>query len=203
MEEAKKRHLEFFNIQPYLASFLVGMTAGMEHRHSTDKMQLLKASTSSALSAMGDSFFWASLRPACMVWTLLGFSWFCVWERPVTWVWVAGFALPTLLYNAWVMWFRWKGLEMGYRHQEELALELKRFPWRPWAQGVRHVGFAGTVGLCILFLFGQPHFWSVLRNFCVIGLALLIRELGISNRTLVLGSLIGVLILGGLVGFGM
>ena len=135
LDKVKQRHLEFFNTQPYLVNFAVGAVAAMEERRSLEKILLLKESLASALAALGDSLFWASLRPACMLWSLLGLGLLRALGIP-GFLWL-GLGLPLLFYNLVSFWMRWKGLEMGYQFQERLGVELKRFPWQRWTQWIR------------------------------------------------------------------
>lgn len=67
-ETRLRLHLEYFNTQPYLASFIVGAAIRMEQDRAagtnTDcKVRGLKESLMAPLGALGDSFFWGSLKP--------------------------------------------------------------------------------------------------------------------------------------------
>jgi PTS system mannose-specific IID component len=71
-ESRLKLHLDYFNTQPYLASFILGAVVRMERdraagiKQGTD-VQDLKASLMAPLGALGDSFFWGSLKPFAVV----------------------------------------------------------------------------------------------------------------------------------------
>jgi mannose PTS system EIID component len=67
-ESRLRAHMEYFNTQPYLASFILGAVARMEQdrvsgRNSSADVSSLKAALMAPLGALGDSFFWGALKP--------------------------------------------------------------------------------------------------------------------------------------------
>ncbi|MFH1715584.1 MAG: PTS system mannose/fructose/sorbose family transporter subunit IID [Elusimicrobiota bacterium] len=66
---ALKRHLEFFNVQPYMVSIIAGLVVAYEERMKiegvdfTKEIRTLKSTMAGPLSAIGDSFFWGTWRP--------------------------------------------------------------------------------------------------------------------------------------------
>lgn len=74
-EELKKaisRHLEFFNTHPYMASPILGAVTRMEEEVakktvSGEDVNSFKDSIMGAYGAMGDTFFWESLKPMTAV----------------------------------------------------------------------------------------------------------------------------------------
>lgn len=61
-------HMEYFNTQPYLASFILGAAARFEEERaqgtgSDAGPSEIKRTLMAPLGAMGDSFFWGSLKP--------------------------------------------------------------------------------------------------------------------------------------------
>jgi mannose PTS system EIID component len=61
-------HMEYFNTQPYLASFVLGAAARAEEdrasgRNAAADVVELKKTLMAPLGALGDSFFWGSLKP--------------------------------------------------------------------------------------------------------------------------------------------
>jgi len=77
------RHMEYFNTQPYLASFILGAAARVEEDRATGRDPAadpgeLKRTLMAPLGALGDSFFWGSLKPLAAVIAvalLLGGAW--------------------------------------------------------------------------------------------------------------------------------
>lgn len=66
--KAYARYLSFFNIQPYMASFFIGMAIRIEeniaqNKDTPENLEKMKKMVSSPLSVIGDLFFWETLRP--------------------------------------------------------------------------------------------------------------------------------------------
>jgi len=119
-EEAVRRHLVFFNTHPYVAAAIVGGVVFHEERiargeETPDKVVAFKAALMGPLAALGDGFFWLSLKPAAgavgaALVPLLG-----LWAVPVFLV----------FYNLVHMLLRvrlyWLGLTLGDRLVEAVA----------------------------------------------------------------------------------
>lgn len=66
--DALKRHLEFFNTTPHLATLILGITASMEESNAnnpdfdTESINNIKISLMGPLAGIGDSFIWGTLR---------------------------------------------------------------------------------------------------------------------------------------------
>lgn len=76
LKEALKRHLIYFNTNPYLATFTAGALINAEEERSEFPpgdvddawMERFKQASSSVLGNLGDRFFWGGLRPlACLL----------------------------------------------------------------------------------------------------------------------------------------
>lgn len=68
MREAVARHLEYFNTHPYMATALVGASVSLEEavargERRADEVTSFKNGIMGSYGAIGDSFFWAALRP--------------------------------------------------------------------------------------------------------------------------------------------
>jgi mannose PTS system EIID component len=111
-KSAALRHLEFFNSQPYMACLIMGAVIRMEQeceekQIKEEDISQFKAYTMTAFAAIGDSFFWNSLKPFCLTLALMfayrGLFWSCLI-----------FLIP---YNMVHLFLRslgfWKGLEEG------------------------------------------------------------------------------------------
>ena len=67
--EALKRHLEFFNTQPWIASSIMGVTAAMERQKangediSSADITGVKVGLMGPLAGVGDPLFWGTARP--------------------------------------------------------------------------------------------------------------------------------------------
>ncbi|RYZ37380.1 MAG: PTS mannose transporter subunit IIA, partial [Myxococcaceae bacterium] len=68
-EAAVRRHLVFFNTHPYVAAAIVGGVVNHEQKiargeETPDRVVGFKAALMGPLAALGDGFFWLSLKPA-------------------------------------------------------------------------------------------------------------------------------------------
>ncbi|MDR1942438.1 MAG: PTS system mannose/fructose/sorbose family transporter subunit IID [Endomicrobium sp.] len=70
-QERKKaflRHSGFFNTHPYMANIIIAMVSNVEHKRAAGQeisdVNALKSSLAGPLAAIGDSFFWGTVRPS-------------------------------------------------------------------------------------------------------------------------------------------
>ena len=120
MAAAMKRHLEFFNTQPFLATPIMGITAAMEEKRangadiSDQTISGVKVGLMGPLAGVGDPIFWGTLRP---VLAALG----------------AGIALTGsimgpliffIVFNAIRLATNWYGVMYGYSKGTELVNEM-------------------------------------------------------------------------------
>jgi PTS system mannose-specific IID component len=120
LEAAVQRHLVFFNTHPYVAAAIVGGVLYHEQRiargeEPPDKVVAFKAALMGPLAALGDGFFWLSLKPAVGA--------ICAALVPVLHAWAA--LLFLFLYNLVHLTLRarfyWMGLVLGDRLVEAIA----------------------------------------------------------------------------------
>jgi mannose PTS system EIID component len=120
LEAAVQRHLVFFNTHPYVAAAIVGGVLYHEQRiargeEPPDKVVAFKAALMGPLAALGDGFFWLSLKPAVGA--------VCAALVPVLHAWAA--LLFLFLYNLVHFTLRarfyWMGLVLGDRLVEAVA----------------------------------------------------------------------------------
>ena len=74
--EAMLRQLSFFNSNPYLTSAIIGATLRLEERHANGEVGAqeitdFKQFMMGPIAALGDSFFWTSLKPLAASWAVL------------------------------------------------------------------------------------------------------------------------------------
>lgn len=128
MELALKRHLAFYNAHPYMASPILGAAIRLEEMGKdgvcpVDSAVRLRTRLMAPLSALGDSFYWASIRPFA---SCAGIA--AALMSPNAWL---GPLLFLVVYNCFHLWMRWRGLERGYGLGEGVggyvkSLELPR-----------------------------------------------------------------------------
>jgi len=197
--EARGRHLEFFNTQPYMAGIIVGVTARLEEtafRSGADpaRADALKSAMASALAGAGDAFFWGALRPfalACALlagWTL----WFCGWPAAaclaMCGVFLAVFNIPALR-------LRWTGAALGYEKGEGVVRDVERMGWLRRAGRLKSLGkwVSCAAAAAALFFPPFPGAASLPVRAAVLGACLLARRAGAKTP-----GAYGLLVLGGL-----
>lgn len=152
-----EKHNTFFNIQPYMAGFVLGLALALEEEDGRDpesaqRIQSLKLSLSSALAALGDSLLWGVWRPACAA-AAVGLY---ALGLPI----LAVCAFYLTLYNGLCLAVRWKGLVWGYRWRERIAEKLRQISWQGWIKKLRWGGFVLSLALALDFIVeGSLPFW--------------------------------------------
>jgi PTS system mannose-specific IID component len=117
---ALARHLGFFNCHPYMAAAIVGGAIHHEERVARGEEPAAapvhyKATLQGPLAAVGDGFFWTALRPffgalAALGALLLG--------------WKAVLAV-LVVYNLVHLGLRWRFFRDGYRHGDEVVIDIR------------------------------------------------------------------------------
>lgn len=136
LKAALKRHLEFFNTQPFIASPIMGITAAMEEQRSQG-MPIDEASISGVkvglmgpLAGVGDPIFWGTARP---VLAALGAS-----------VALSGSILGPLIFfiafNAIRLATRWYGLNYGYQKGTEIVADMQGNKLKKLTEGASILG---------------------------------------------------------------
>ncbi len=123
--EAKRnffhRHLKFFNAHPYFASFALGVSIRMEELRAAgqpnmpETLDRLKDLLISPLGAVGDRLFWATIKPASLIFGMVG-----ILLVPQVWMKVAVIVLVFFIYNVPHFYYRYVGIIEGYYHPMEI-----------------------------------------------------------------------------------
>ena len=160
LRQARLRHLEFFNTQPYMASLVLGMVCALEEEAAVlppgeragrlSRLKALKAATASALAGIGDALFWGALRSFCAALALAAgiLALRCGVGGAVLLmaaVYLAAYDAPALL-------LRWRGLRWGYESGDQIAVRLQAFPWQAWIRRLRGAGLALAAAAGLLML---------------------------------------------------
>jgi mannose PTS system EIID component len=133
--DAVRRHLTTtFNTHPYAAAAIVGGILNHEERMArgeepADSAEHFKSSLMGPLAALGDGFFWLSLRPAAGA--------LCAALYPLLGVWCA--VLFLVLYNAVHFTARARFFQLGYRSGDALVTSLSRAQIPRWGERLRAV----------------------------------------------------------------
>jgi mannose/fructose/N-acetylgalactosamine-specific phosphotransferase system component IID len=152
---ALNRHLEFFNTHPYMASIVLGVVISMEERMANDPdavkpedIRSLKAIMSGPLAAIGDTFFWATLRPFS---ALLGVTLVLLLEGNNM---LAGPLLFLFFFNIFGVYMRFGGLLKGYRLGTKVVDTIKKFDTQELIAVVNLLGMIVLGVLLIIYMFG-------------------------------------------------
>lgn len=122
-EMAVKRHLEFYNSHPYMASFVLGAVVRLEEKRSIgedvqiEDILLFKKAMMGPMGALGDYFFWASWRPVLGVLAaalaLMG--------------WVFAPVAFLVLYNIPHLYIKFFGFFQGYRLDRRVVERIRKY----------------------------------------------------------------------------
>lgn len=114
LPEAVKRHNAFFNTQPYLAPTMMGINLNLEEQGRYDQISKMQPTISGTLAAIGDSFFWATLKPLVALLCLLA----VMFEAPL------GIIVAILFFNIVHFWIMIWGFQKGYSLGPEGAFKV-------------------------------------------------------------------------------
>ena len=119
LAQATERHLCCFNSHPYFAATIVGGAVHHEEKvargeESSDAVNAYKQSLMGPLAALGDGFFWLSLRPACGAFASLLALAFVHSGMPLVGA-IAGVASYLIGYNVVHVVLRGRFFIQGYR----------------------------------------------------------------------------------------
>lgn len=146
-------HREYFNTQPYLASFILGATVRLEEERASGRdanidVAGMKASLMPSLGALGDSFFWGALKPiAATAAVALVFTGF--WWGPLVFL---------AFYNMWHVGLRAGLLVFGYRSSGQALLLIARFNFTRTARIFKAIAVSLLGGIAGLMLSWLPEF---------------------------------------------
>ncbi len=154
--QAAQAHAGYFNTHPYTADIILGVVAGLEERRgedptlSTEAILTAKKSMSGPLSALGETIFWATLRPLFLVGAALAGALFIRrgwWLTPVIYL---------LVFNAAHVGVKAVGLREGYRRGLDVAAFLVQWPFQTWAARAVWLGLGLCAGAVVLLVFKSP-----------------------------------------------
>ncbi|MEK7689377.1 MAG: PTS system mannose/fructose/sorbose family transporter subunit IID [Deltaproteobacteria bacterium] len=143
---ALKRHMVFYNAHPYMASPILGAVIGMEEDVKDGKLDAgnitsFKESLIGPYGAIGDTFFWGSVRPMASV---LGVLSALIWG-----LW--GPLVFLVVYNLFHIWMRWFGLHKGYKLGEDVVEYIKTLGLPEQALRIRIIA-TGLLGIMVAAL---------------------------------------------------
>lgn len=158
LKEFLNRHLAFFNAHPYFSAYAIGAIARLEEAHAlgelddVEKINKFKNAIIGPLGAVGDQFFWATIKPASLLLGLLGVAVF----QDMRWK-VASLVVLLLAYNIPHLYIRLAGLWQGYRKGFDIYKTLRMEHFQRVRTIYALVG-AAALGLFTGFVFTRE--WS-------------------------------------------
>ena len=118
LRRSLRRHLGYFNTNPYMATYVLGVVARLEEEGQGEESVRMRQNLMGPLGAIGDGLYWANFRPLCLLLALL---------IATVRIEVAALFFITI-YNVIHIADRWIYLNMGYEKAHnaiEGALSLK------------------------------------------------------------------------------
>lgn len=180
--KAVRRHLEFFNTQPYMAGIALGVAAHHEEKLAHEpsaarelRVGQLKKSLGSALAAIGDPLFWGAWRPFCLTAGAAG----VLVAKDARWA-GAIVATSVILYNIPVAAWRWNGIRWGFEDGEKVAFRLSGMRLQRRLRELRWATFA-LAALAAATLLLAPPPWlpgAMAPKAGVVALCLLLKRRG-------------------------
>ncbi len=136
-------HLEYFNTQPYLASFILGAAARLEEdralkRGGSSDVSSVKSALAAPLGALGDSFFWAGLKPLAAAFAAALIVTGATWEAVVCYL---------ALYNIVHLGMRADLVFFGYRTAGDAARLMRRYRLTRHARTFKSLSLAALGGM--------------------------------------------------------
>jgi len=134
---AMRRHLAFYNAHPYMASPVLGASIRLEEKGKNgecpaDAGARLKTMVMGPYGALGDSFYWGSVRPLASCLGVLSAILWGLW----------GILVFLAVYNSFHIWMRWDGLLKGYRLGEGVIGYVKSLELPKWSIRLRYISAA-------------------------------------------------------------
>ncbi len=126
MKAFLNRHLSFFNAHPYFSAYALGAIARLEEAYAmqeldeVEKINRFKNAIIGPLGAVGDQFFWATVKPTSLI---IGITGIAVFEDVR--LKLASIAIMLIVYNVPHLYIRAKGLWQGYQEGFEIYKTLR------------------------------------------------------------------------------
>jgi PTS system N-acetylgalactosamine-specific IID component len=148
-----KDHLEYFNTQPYFASFILGAVMRKEENHAAGKANAreisgLKTALMAPLGALGDSFFWGALKPFAAIIAVAALM-LGAWWAPI---------LYLLLFNIWHVSLRIGLLIWGYKSGGDAVSLLGIYSFTRMARLFKIISLTVLGGILGMMPLWRPEF---------------------------------------------
>lgn len=160
-----KRHIEFFNIHPYMVSIVLGIVASKEKTLKEGKTQnvkeiiSIKKNMAGPLAALGDTFFWATWRPFV---SLIAITFLILFygRNDFLGTWFIPIIFLTV-YNALTLFFRYIFLVLSYKMTSDIIVMIGNLKFQKIINFVR---FTGLFVLVFSLLYYLRNFSSTMNE---------------------------------------
>lgn len=178
-----KRHLYFFNSHPFFASYALGAITRLEEDRVKgiikDETQIenFKNALIGPLGAIGDQYFWASIKPGAILVGLTGVTLFSDFYWQLFFL-----AISLVLYNVPHFYIRAFGLWEGYHKGYAIVKDLKIEKFRTVSKSYLFIGslmlgiFSGLKGAG----FATQNISAIVVFFISAGIVILLRRFNVS-----------------------
>lgn len=163
--EALLRHMGFFNTNPIMAGYAAGALAGLEEELARrsgpgraeleDKVERTRRSLGSALAAIGDTFFWGTLRPAAAA--VAGLAGLLAWRAAgAGWAAAAAACAYLAAFNAPAVGTRARAVSVGRAAGDRLVEELAAMRWHERTRWTARAGLLACAAACAVAIASAP-----------------------------------------------
>lgn len=172
----------YFNTNPFLVTFILGIWC-REYKNNTDPNYTRKI-YAPALSALGDRFFWRTLKPLSFIISVI----FCFYSP------LLGFIFYLMFFNLFHFYFLYNGFDIGYKYGRntiEWFNSIKFTKWNTIGEGLV-LFFTGVFLSMIYKIEVQNLDLSVLIIFSIVFLLslLIVKKINISLALLLFTTLL-------------
>ena len=154
-----KRHLEFFNSHPYMATFALGATASIEEQailknwDNKRPISVFKSRIVGPLGALGDTFFWQLIRPVLGLLAVVLLYYVGIW----------GTLVYFTLYNILHLGIRIRGLYESYSKGFDIVRVLSFRGTQKYFDLINYIS-ASLMGIELVLImnkiFQEPSSWK-------------------------------------------
>ncbi|MDO8734560.1 MAG: PTS system mannose/fructose/sorbose family transporter subunit IID [Elusimicrobiota bacterium] len=151
LKNAAMRHFDFFNTHPYIANTIIALTLILENENTaseetkSQQIKSLKLHLGGPLAAIGDTFFWARIKPFCSI-IAVGYVFVRGFDN------IGYFLSPSLvfifLYNIPHIFFRFFGFWVGLKYKTDAVKIITNFKIQKISEIIRLAG----IFICIFVL---------------------------------------------------
>lgn len=140
-KEFLSRHLKFFNAHPYMTSYALGVSIHLEEALANGKAEAkeqisrVKDLLITILGGLGDTLFWATIKPASLIFGVMSLFLF-----HSTTLRIIALIVTFLLYNVPHAYFRVKGILEGYRYGIEVHKFIHKNRFRKLESAYFYIG---------------------------------------------------------------